>query len=68
MVTQFNTGAPAVSGSTGAQTGSKGSNTIWILLGLAVAGFLVYRYVIKPAQEKKAQASQKEEEVVTSED
>ena len=46
MITTFETPAPATS------TG-KGSNTLLIVLGLAVAGFLVYRFVIKPKMDKK---------------
>ena len=34
---------------------SKSNNMIWILLGVAVAGYLAYRYVIKPEQEKRKQ-------------
>ena len=40
--------------SNGAST-SKSNNIIWILLGVAVAGYLAYRYVIKPEQEKRKQ-------------
>ena len=47
MVTKFNTSAPAGTSSGGS------SKTLLIVLGLALAGFLVYRYVIKPRQEKK---------------
>ena len=46
MVSKFNTNAPAT-------TGGGSSKTLMIVLGLAVAGFLVYRFVIKPAQDKK---------------
>ena len=55
MVTTFNTSAPAT---TGGQSG-KGSNTLLIVLGLAVAGFLVYRFVIKPQMDKKKQEEKK---------
>jgi|688.fasta_scaffold1596127_1 hypothetical protein len=48
MVTKFNTTAPA-----GTSTSGGSSKTLLIVLGLALAGFLVYRYVIKPRQEKK---------------
>lgn len=47
MVTKFNTSAPAGTSSGG------NSKTLLIVLGLALAGFLVYRFVIKPNQEKK---------------
>lgn len=43
MVTTFNTAGASTPTSTG-----KGGNTLMILIGVAVAGFLVYRYVIKP--------------------
>lgn len=52
MVTEFNTTALATSSQAGE---AKGSNTVLIILGLAVAGFLVYKFVIKPAQDKKQQ-------------
>jgi hypothetical protein len=48
MITKFETG-----GGEASSTGSKGGNTLWIVLGLAVAGFLVYKFVIKPRQEQK---------------
>lgn len=48
MVTKFNTSAPA-----GTSTSGGNSKTLLIVLGLALAGFLVYRFVIKPNQEKK---------------
>jgi hypothetical protein len=52
MVSKFNTNAPAT-------TGGGSSKTLMIVLGLAVAGFLVYRFVIKPAQDKKKQEEKK---------
>ena len=54
MVTTFNTSAPTTTGESG-----KGGNTLLIVLGLAVAGFLVYRYVIKPQMDKKNQQEKK---------
>lgn len=50
MVTKFNTNAPATSGGS--------SKTLMIALGVLVAGFLVWRYVIKPAQSKKKEEEQ----------
>lgn len=47
MVTTFDTSsAPTGQGQ------SKGSNTILIVLGLAISGYLLYRFVIKPKMEK----------------
>ena len=54
MVTTFNTSAPATGGTQG-----KSSNTLLIVLGIAVAGFLVYRFVIKPMMDKKKQEEKK---------
>lgn len=50
MIAKFET-SPASAG-TGTGTG-KGSNTILIILGIAIAGFVVYKFVIKPAMDKK---------------
>lgn len=45
-ITKFETGTPVA---------GKSSNTLLIVLGVVVAGYLVYRYVIKPSQEKAKQ-------------
>jgi hypothetical protein len=54
MVTTFNTPAP-----TGGEGSGKKSNTLFIFLGLAVAGFLAYRFVIKPMMNKKKEEQKK---------
>ena len=46
MVTEFNTSS---------STPSKGGNTIWIVLGLAVAGYFAYRFLIKPKKDEQEQ-------------
>jgi hypothetical protein len=53
MITKFNTTSSATSN-------GGGSKTLLIVLGLALAGFLAYKYVIKPNQEKK-QTDKKED-------
>ena len=58
MVTKFETGGSGAGDST-PSTGGKSNNTLWIVLGLAVAGFLVYKFVIKPRQEAKAKEEKK---------
>lgn len=54
MVTTFNTPAPV-----GGEGSGKKSNTLLIVLGIAVAGFLAYRFVIKPMMDKKKQEQKK---------
>jgi hypothetical protein len=54
MITTFNTPAP-----TGGEGSGKKSNTLLIVLGLAVAGFLAYRFVLKPMMDKKKQEQKK---------
>jgi hypothetical protein len=51
MITKFETGSPV----------GKSSNTLLIVLGLAVAGYLVYRFVIKPNQDKAKQDKAKQD-------
>jgi hypothetical protein len=54
MVATFNTtgaGAPATTG--------KNGNTLMIVLGLAVAGFLVYRFVLKPRMDANKNKQEK---------
>jgi len=55
MVTKFNTNAPSTSG--GGNT-----KTIMIVVGALVAGYLVWRYVIKPAQDKKKKEQEQNKE------
>jgi|LakMenE18May11ns_1017448.scaffolds.fasta_scaffold9466791_2 hypothetical protein len=54
MITTFNTPAHI-----GSEASGKKSNTLFIALGLAVAGFLAYRFVIKPMMDKKNQEQKK---------
>jgi hypothetical protein len=54
MISKFNTNSP--SGSTGS------SKTIFIIGGLLIAGYLVYRFVIKPRQEKEKEKEKENKE------
>lgn len=57
MITKFNT--PPVS----APAATKGGNkTLLILLGVAVVGFLAWKFVIKPARDKKKNEEKKDGE------
>ncbi len=50
MITTFDTSAVAGSA---AGASKSGTNTALIVVGLIIAGILVYKFVIKPAQDKK---------------
>jgi hypothetical protein len=52
MITNFNTPSFNSGGSTG--TGKK-SNALYWLIGTALVGYVVYRYIIKPEIDKQKQ-------------
>lgn len=49
MISNFNT--PSMSASSGSSTG--GTDKTILIIGLALAGFLLYKFVIKPEMDKK---------------
>lgn len=49
MISNFNT--PSMSASSGSSSG--GTDKTILIIGLALAGFLLYKFVIKPEMEKR---------------